>query len=270
MTATSTEVAPARRHLLRLVGHEFRSEGRCFWRNSQARFFTIAMPLLILVILGLVFRSQSVAIPGGRINESVYYVPGVIAYGVVVATFLNLLIGVVRYRESGIYKRRRATPVPATAIILGRALVGVVIAIALTSVLLGIGWLFFGASIPLHTAPAFVLDVVVGAAVFCCLGFAVATMVTNVESAQPVGLGIVLTLCFVSGVFIPIMELPRWLVDAGEFFPVRALAGSLLAAYNPHTAGSGVDWTYLGILAGWGALGFVVATRRFRWLPSGE
>jgi ABC-2 type transport system permease protein len=270
VTSASTSVTRERSQLPRLIAHEFRSEGRCFWRNSQARFFTIAMPLLILVIFGSVFRSQNVAVPGGRINESVYYVPGVIAYGVIVATFLNLLIGVVRYRETGIYKRRRATPVPASAIILGRAVVGVVIAITLTVVLLGIGWAFFGATIPVDTLPTFVLDVIVGAAVFCCLGFAVATLVTNVESAQPVGLGIVLTLCFVSGVFIPILELPRWLVDAGEFFPVRALAGSLLAAYNPHTAGTGLDWTYLGILAAWGALGFVVATRRFRWLPRGE
>lgn len=268
MTAPGATIT--RHPLGRLVRHEFKSEGRCFWRNSQARFFTIAMPLLILLIFASVFRSQNVAVPGGRINESVYYVPGVIAYGVIVATFLNLLIGVVRYRESGIYKRRRATPVPASAIILGRALVGVVIAMALTAVLLSIGWGAFGAAIPLRMLPAFLLDVLVGAIVFCCLGFAVATFVTNVESAQPVGLGIVLTLCFVSGIFIPLLELPRWLVDAGQFFPVRALAGSLLAVFNPHTAGSGIDWTSLAILVAWGITGFLVATRRFRWLPSGE
>ena len=38
--------------------------------------------------------------PGGRIDEPVYYVPGIIAYGVIAATFSNLVISVVRYRET--------------------------------------------------------------------------------------------------------------------------------------------------------------------------
>ena len=52
-------------------------------------------------------------------------------------------------------------------------------ALAITIVLLVIGWAAYGASIPRHTAPAFALDVITGAVVFCCLGFAVASLVGN-------------------------------------------------------------------------------------------
>ena len=134
------------------------------------------------------FQHQNVAVPGGRIDEPVYYVPGIIAYGVIAATFSNLVISVVRYRETGIYKRRRATPLPASAVIAARALVAAVSVLAITAVLLAIGWAAFAAHIPSRTGPAFLLDIIVGAIVFSCLGFAVASLISNIDAAQPVTL----------------------------------------------------------------------------------
>ena len=175
MTAVSTRpgrAAGTRRELPLLIGHQFRSDLRCFRRNTQSVFFTLLMPVLFLVIFASIFRNATVKVPGGSIKESVYYVPGIIAYGVIAAAFSNLAVSVVRNRESGIYKRRRATPLPASAVIAGRAAVAVLTALAMTVVLLVIGWAAYGASIPGRTAPAFVLDIIVGAVVFCCLGFA--------------------------------------------------------------------------------------------------
>jgi ABC-2 type transport system permease protein len=257
----------ARSQVRHLVGHEFRFDLRCFWRNTQSRFFTLALPVILLVLFASVFKHQNVAVPGGRVNESVYYVPGIIAFGIISATFANVSVNVVQYREAGIYKRRRATPVPASALITGRALVAVVTALILTAVLLLIGWAAYQAHIPTGTAAAFVLDVVLGAVVFCCLGFALATFIRNADAAQPVIQAIVLPLCFISGVFIPIMELPGWLIDIGKVFPVHALAAALLAAYNPHTSGSGLSASDLGVLIAWGIVGLIVAVRRFSWLP---
>ncbi len=271
MTAVShgTERAANPRHQFPdLTVHQFHADLRCFVRNKGSMFFTLALPVLFLVIFGSVFQHQNVAVPGGRIDEPVYYVPGIIAYGVIAATFSNLVISVVRYRETGIYKRRRATPLPASAIIAARALVAALSVLAITAVLLVIGWAAFAAHIPGRTAPAFLLDIIVGAIVFSCLGFAVASLISNIDAAQPVTLAIVLPLCFLSGVFIPILELPHWLIDVG-IFPVRALADALLAAYNPHTTGSGLRWGDLAVLAAWGAAGLIIAMRRFSWLPRG-
>ena len=55
---------------------------------------------------------------------------------------------------------------------------------------------------------------------FCCLGFALSCMIRNVDAAQPVILGIVLPLCFISGVFIPISELPAWLARIGSGYTI--------------------------------------------------
>lgn len=272
MTAVShapSREADSRAQFPRLAAHEFGTDWRCFMRNRASVFFTLALPILFLVIFGSVFQHQNVAVPGGRIDEPAYYVPGIIAYGLIAAAFSNLVVSVVRYRETGIYKRRRATPVSPGAVIAGRALVAALSVLAITAVLLAIGWVAFTAHIPGRTAPAFVLDIIVGALAFACLGFAVASLTSNIDAAQPVTLAIVLPLCFISGVFIPLLELPGWLIGIGKVFPVHALADALLAAYNPNTGGSGLRWSDLAVLAAWGAAGLIIAIRRFRWLPRG-
>jgi ABC-2 type transport system permease protein len=267
VSVTEASIGRSLAPFVRLALHQYRADLRCSWRDKQSVFFTLALPVLFLLIFGSVFHHQNVAVAGGRIDEPVYYVPGIIAYGLIAATFSNLVVTVVRYREAGIYKRRRTTPLPASAIIAARALVAAVVAVAITAVLLVIGWTAFAAHIPGRTGPVFLLDVVVGALVFGCLGFAVASLVKNTDAAQPVVLATILPLCFISGVFIPILELPRWLIDIGKVFPVHALADALLGAYNPHTVGSGLDWVDLAVLAAWGIAGLVVAIHRFSWLP---
>jgi len=265
--ASGPRVALDRRRLPRLIWHEFDADLRCLRRNVQSVFFTFILPVLFLVIFASIFRNSTVRVPGGVIKESVYYVPGIITYGLIAAAFSNLTLTVVRYRESGIYKRRRATPLPASAVVTGRALLTMLTALAITVVLLLIGWSAYGASIPGRTAPAFIVTVVVGAAAFSCLGFAVASVIGSVDAAQPIVQAIVLPLSFISGVFIASSELPAWLADIGKVFPVEPLVTALLAAYNPHTAGSGFRWADLGIMAIWGVAGLIVAVRRFSWLP---
>jgi ABC-2 type transport system permease protein len=223
--------------------------------------------VMFLVIFASVYRHNLTRVPGGTAQFSVYVVPAIIAFGVLFAAFVNLVVPVVRNRESGTYKRRRAAPLPASAVITARALIAVLTAVAITVILVAIGWAAYGASLPARTAPVFVLDVVVGAAVFCCLGFAVATFIRNADAAQPVALAIALPLTFICGIFIPMAELPHWLADISTVFPVHALSDALLAVYNPHTAGAGLRWGDLAILAAWGAVGLIIAVRRFKWLP---
>jgi ABC-2 type transport system permease protein len=267
MTVTGTNTMRPRRSFSRLALHQYRADLRCFARNKQSVFFTLALPVLFLLIFGSVFQHQNVAVAGGRIDEPAYYVPGIIAYGVIAATFSNLVVSVVGYREAGIYKRRRTTPIPASAIIAARALVAAVSAVAITAALLAVGWVAFAAHIPGRTGPAFLIDIVVGALVFCSLGFAFASLIRNPDAAQPAVLAAILPLCFISGVFIPILQLPGWLIDLGKVFPVHALADALLTAYNPHTVGNGLKWDDLAVLAAWGIGALVVAHRRFSWLP---
>ncbi len=257
--------------LVRLALHQSRYDLRALLRNRQSRFFTLALPVLFLVIFASVFGgNNTVKVPGGRINTSVSYVPGIITLGIIAAAFVNLVISVTAQRESGVLKRRRATPVPAAAIIAGRALTAVVAACAITAVLLAIGWAAYGAHVPARTAPALLVTVILGALSFCCLGYALVSLIHNEDAAQPITQAVMLPLYFISGVFVSIAVLPHWLVNVAGVFPVRHLAAALLTAYNPHTTGSGFAGADLLILALWGLGGLVVALRGFSWLPQGR
>jgi len=123
MSATSVN-APrrARRSGGALVISQVRYDGLTFLRNRQRRFFTLALPVLFLILLCSIFGNGTVRVPGGTIKESTYYVPGLVALGVIQASFMSLVISVTTQRESGILKRRRSTPVPAWVLIVSRAL----------------------------------------------------------------------------------------------------------------------------------------------------
>ena len=248
--------------------HQFRYDELALIRNTQATFFTFALPVMFLVIFASIFggHGHTVSVAGGRIDTSVFYVPGIMTLGVIAGSFVNLVISVTAQRESGILKRRRATPVPASTLIAGRALSAVVTALINVILLLAIGWGLFHAHVPARSAPALVLTVIVGSLSFCCLGYAVASLVRDQDAAQPVTQGLMLPLYFISGVFIA-GALPTWLVDVSDAFPVRHLSAALLNAYNPHTHGTGFAWTDLLVVAAWGGAGLVVAIRRFSWLP---
>jgi ABC-2 type transport system permease protein len=274
MNKPSHTLAPGwhRRVAIVMALHQFRYDMRAFFRNRQSQFFTLALPVLFLVIFASVFggHGDTVNVAGGRIDSSVFYVPGIMALGIIAAAFINLVISVTAQRESGVLKRRRATPVPASAIIAGRALTAVVTALGIAAVLLGIGWAAFGANVPARTAPALALTIVVGAVSFCCLGYALTSVIHDQDAAQPATQAIMLPLYFISGVFVATSTLPPWLVNIASVFPVRHLAAALLTAYNPHTRGAGLAGTDLLIVAVWGAAGLVIALRRFSWLPLGR
>jgi ABC-2 type transport system permease protein len=258
--------------MIRLTLHQSRYDLLAFVRNRQSQFFTLALPVLFLVIFASVFGrgGDTTQVPGGRISTSVYYVPGIMALGIIAACFGNLVASVTAQRERGVLKRRRATPVPAGAIIAGRVLTAVVVALFMTAVLLGIGWAAYGAHVPGRTALALVVTVVVGAACFCCLGYALTSVIHDEDAALPATQALLLPLYFISGVFVATSILPHWLAGVGEVFPVRHLASALLTAYNPHTAGLGFSGQDLLILAAWGIAGLLVALRRFSWLPLGR
>jgi len=115
-----------------------------------------------------------------------------------------------------------------------------------------------------------VLTIVVGSLVFCCLGFALASVIHDEDAAQPVTQAVMLPLYFISGVFVAASQLPKWLVDVATVFPVRHLASALLNAYNPNTHGAGFSAVDLLVLVVWGAAGLAIAVRRFSWLPLGR
>ena len=97
----------------------------------------------------------------------------------------NLTQAVVAQRESGELKRLRGTPLPTSFVIASRAAVGVVVAVAMSALLLLIGRLVYDVHIPHSTMVGLVIAVIVGAAAFVCIAFAVSTRIAAADAAAP-------------------------------------------------------------------------------------
>jgi ABC-2 type transport system permease protein len=253
----------------RLVAHQLRYELLTLWRNPQSRFFTLALPLIFLVLLTSLFGNHTSRLHGHVIKSSTYYVPGLCTLGIISASFVNLVITIVAQRESGVLKRRRSTPVPAWVLIASRALTAALVSIVVVVVIVAIGRVAYGVHVPGSTIPAFLVTVVIGAACFCCLAFALSSFIRDEDSAQPIVQATMLPLYFISGVFIPKNQISSTLRDIASVFPVSHLNNGLFKAFDPSTTGAGFAGHDLLILAAWGVGGLIVALWRFSWSPRG-
>jgi ABC-2 type transport system permease protein len=248
-----------------VIAHQIRFDLLAFFRNRQLRFFTVILPVIFLVIFVSVFGNKTLS---NGAKASTYYVPGLAALGVIAGSFVNLVISITAQRESGVLKRRRATPVSAQVLIAARALSAIVVALGVMAVLLLIGRFGFGVRLPASTLPGVIVIGALGAVTFSCLAYALTTVIKDEDAAQPMVQAIMLPLYFISGVFVPNVNLPTWLRDVAEVFPVQHLADGLHHAFDPATHGAGFAWLDIGMLLLWAAIGLAIGLSRFTWLPA--
>ena len=257
--------------LARLAAHQFRYDQKAFWRNPAAVFFTVALPVIFLFIFATIFGNETITLDSGAVVKvSTYYVPGIMTLAVVSATMVNIAIGLTELRESGVLKRVRGTPLPTAAFVAGRVGNSVVISLVMVVIVTAIGHFAYGVAIPGASAVGVLVGLVVAAAAFCCLGFAITAAIPTEEAAPPITNAFVLPLYFLSGVFIPESEIPEGILNFASAFPIRHAFEALLAGFDPLAAGAAIEWGHLGVVAAWGALGLALAMRSFRWEPRGE
>ena len=249
-----------------LVLHVTRFQLRAFLRNRRARMLTLVIPLILLCLLAGVFHGGETTVSGVKIDYRQFFVPSVVVFALTLTTLAMLVAPVVQQRELGILKRRRATPMPAWALIASQSLTVVVMAIATVILLLLVGAIAFGVDFPLRGLPTLVLGVLGGAASFCGLGYALSTFADSADSAQPMIQLITFPLFFISGIWIPLSELPKFLQIVAKIFPVEHVADLIHRAYVGAVP-FGPVLVDVAVLLGWAVLGAVVAARRFVWLP---
>jgi ABC-2 type transport system permease protein len=246
--------------LVRQVGWEQRS----YWRNPAAAGFSFVFPILIMVIFASTSGNNKIG-QLGNINYTQYYIPSIVAFGIMGVTFTNLAINVTFKREAGTLKRIRGAPLPSWIYLGGLIGNSVVVGVILTAIVIAVGMIAYSVSFP-GSALALVLTLVIGAACFCALGLAVTTAIPNDDAAPAIVNVVFFPLLFISGTFFPISK-GSALAKIASIFPVRHFITATFAAFDPH-ARSSLRGGDLLVLAIWGAAGLIVANRRFRWEPS--
>lgn len=255
------------RRPIRILWNQVRFDLLAFVRNRQARFYTIAMPVGFLFLFVAIFGNGTTHFEDERIRLSTYYVANLTAFGIVDAAFMALAIGLVEARETGVLRRRQATPQRAWVVLTARATTSLVGTASIAVLLLAVGRLAYSASIPLASLPALLASVVIGALTGCMLGFAASSVIRSTQAAQPVVMAMAMPLFFISGVFVPWSFVPPWLREIAQVFSVRHLAQSLLMPLVHNNARGPWSPMNLAVVAAWGLAGLVVALWRFRWDP---
>ena len=252
-----------------LVTHQARYDLKTSLRDPRARGFTLALPLLLLLLFGYIFRHESFSYGHGvKVAGDSYYLPRMIVLGLVSATLSNLVVVLVAKRETGALKRRRATPVRPAVLIGGDVITSEATALTMAIVLGLVGWFAFGVHLTGAGAGAAIATVVIGTAALCGVAYAVATLIASIDAAGPLVMLVMFALNAISGIYVPESLFPAWLRDVAQVLPVRPLAVAMQAAFDPRTnSGRTFAWPDLAIVAAWGIAGALFAIRRFSWTP---
>lgn len=239
-----------------------------FTRSPVGMFFTLGLPTIMLVLFNSLFGDGTVDTPEGPWSVQQFYTGGLAAFTAVSATYTNLVNVVPIRRDEGILKRWRSTPVPIGAYLGGWVLSALAIALLGVLLQLAIGVVFYDLTIEAAKIPAMIVTFIVGVGAFAMMGLAIGGLVPNADSAPAVANATILPLAFVSDVFIPLEEPPRWLDLIGDVFPLKPFVNAFQDTLNPLIDAPAFSWGRLAYVAVWGVAGGLLALRTFRWEPS--
>lgn len=255
--------------MISLLNDQVKANLKQFVREPVAVFFTIILPLVMLLIFASIFGGEEnyTTTPAGRFPLTQFYVGGLAAFSVVSATFTNLASTIPERRQNGVMRRWRGAPLPPWVYPAGLIVMAALLALISVVVMVAVGVALFDTEIEAGKLPSMVLTFLVGTTAFSILGAAVSGLVRSQQAAPAVANAIILPLAFLSNIFIPLDDAPGWLETVGQIFPLRPFGEAMQNAFNPLVEAPAFEWGSVAIVAAWGVGGAVVAARTFKWDP---
>jgi ABC-2 type transport system permease protein len=246
-------------------------ELKLFFRERDTVVFTFALPVVLLLLLGSIFRGSYA---GTGVSASQDFTAGMLAAGIASTTFVNLGIGIAADRDDGTLKRLRGVPMPPIAYFLGKILLVLTVSLAEVVLIVGCGVLLFGFDLPSGPGRWFTLAwvLVLGTVACSFLGIGASSLARSSRSAGAVMNLPYLVLAFISGIFVtPITALPGPLVQIAALFPLKWLGQGFRAAFLPDSmtryeaAGAWELGRVALVLGAWCLVGAALCLVTFRW-----
>ena len=242
-----------------------------FVRIPVAVFFTLGLPLVMLVLFNALFGNNTFETEdGGQMSAQQFYTGGLAAFTAVSATFTNLANMVPIRRDEGVLKRWRGTPLPMWIYLGGFIISAVLIALVGVVLMLTLGVVVYDLQIEAAKMPAAIVTFLIGVGSFAALGMALAAVVKSASSASAAANAIILPMAFVSNIFIQVDDAPTWITTLGNIFPLKHFAEAFQDCFTPSVPAPAFNWPSLAFIAAWGVLGIVIAMRFFTFEPSGS
>ena len=232
-------------------------------RTPITLILSVGLPLLFFVLLSALVGNQVVdETQGVRLVQ--FLAPGMASFGVVMATFSFLAVGLAEARSHGVIKRQSGSPAPRWVLIGGRMGAALALGLTSTALVLAAGVAFYDLIVPGRSVAAIVVTLLIASASFSALGLALAMVLPTMQLTLAVSNGIVIPLAFISDMFMIGGQLPQWLATIGWLFPLKHLTALFADALNPYLTGSGFQLGHLAVIVLWGLAGAIAATALLR------
>lgn len=245
------------RRTVRLYALEAQTEVLKAWRLPVYSVFTLVFPLMFYVIFGLTFGGES----AGPVNIAAYMLATYGAFGVIGASLFGFGVGVASERGQGWLRLKRASPMPPGAYFAAKIVMAVMFSLLVVLGLFALGLGLFGVRLPAATWAALLGTLLAGALPFCALGLALGTLAGPNSAAAVVNL-VYLPMVFVSGLWIPVEQLPKFMQRLAPALPPYHYAQLALRALGADRGGAA--WGHVLALAGFTALFLGVAVWAYR------
>ena len=237
-------------------------EIKIFLREPLGAFGTIVFPVLLFVLLGRFLQGR---VSAGSTSAAEFLrvgLPVLASILIILSVVLSLVTIISIYREGGILKRLRATPLSSVTILTAHVVVKLVLSAFTLLLLILAGRRYYPVNVE---APvfSFTLALLVSAVSILSIGFLIASIVPTARFAQPIGAAILYPMVFLSGLFVPVQSLPPALQIVAKVTPLTYAVSLLQGIWIGESWQShAIDVVALvAIFAACTAL----STRVFRW-----
>ena len=255
---------PAPASVTSMVLAQARLETVLLLRNGEQVLLTLVIPLVLLLVLA---GTDVVDVSAGTgADRTATAVAGVLTVAVMSTAFTGLAIATGFERRYGVLRRLAVTPLPRSALLLGKA--SSVLLLELVQVLLVVG---VGLLLGWSGSASWVgvlLIVLVGTAAFAGLGLLMAGTIRAEATLAAANL-VYIVLLLAGAAVIPVDRYPDAVQQVLALLPSGALGEGLRTAVvdagNVAVDAGGVAWGPVGVLAVWAVAGLALAARFFRW-----
>jgi ABC-2 type transport system permease protein len=237
-------------------------EIKIFLREPLGVLGTVGIPVLIFVVFGRVLGSPLRRVSPGVPRLLSVDLPILASFVITTSTVLSLVAIIAIYREGGILRRLRATPLRPYTILTAHVLVKLLFtAVTFAATLLaGRSYYSVDAGVPLVS---FALALLFTTVSLLSMGFLIASIVPTARFAQPIGTLILYPMLGVSGLFVPVASLPPLLQAVARALPLTYAVSLLRGIW--HGEGWSAHIGDVAVLTAMFLLFTAVSARVFRW-----
>lgn len=240
---------------MRVLGKISFLELKLLLRDPASWLLVILLPVALVTVFGMMSD------PRTNTNPIVTYFPAMAMSLGIAQLGLNLLpAALASYREHGILRRMRTTPVHPSRLLGAQVIVSLFMALLALVLVLLVGSV--GLGFPLPKEPlAFVVSFLLGTGSLFAVGLCVAAIATTGRVASGIGAGVFFLSIVFGGVFMPAEVTPKFLITIGTYLPMGASMQALRASW----AGAWPETLPLLAMGGLIVVFGAIAAKTFRW-----